>query len=296
LNLLAQPLTSQKSSLSDTAPVATAPAQPRQAKKKIRQDPELATLIAVYRKPSRGLWSLLIPGFLGVLAPAGYGLWRADYAYTHFGPVAAGQWSRPWFLLAAAALGAFILLAIVRSLSARQAVAVFQKGLFLRRGLFRSQKLLWEQIAGIAAESVQEHFLRLPLKIHHQALLYPTLGKPIRLPANLENLPELVSRIKASLYPRLLPKLIENFRAGQWLYFGPLAIQQQSLHLGPPRIRLSETAARKGLIPWSRIKHLTIRSGSLMVELHDHAPYRIPVAKIPNLELLLQIVQQEVNA
>ncbi len=277
------------------------PTHPQQAKKKIRRDPELGALVAVYRRPPFRQWGLLIPGFLCVLAPAGYGLWRADYAYTHFGPVAAGQWSRPWFLLATVALAAFILLVIARTLAARRLVAVFQEGLLVKPGPFRSRKLRWEHIAGIASESTQEHFLNLPMKTRQRALLYPTLGKPVRIRDDLEKLPELVSRVKASLYPRLLPRLNESFRAGQWLYFGPLAVQKQSLHIGsrrprtPRRPQPSESASPKGSIPWSRVERLTVRSGRLMVELHDHAPYRIPVAKIPNLELLLQIIQQEVS-
>ena len=246
------------------------------------------------------LLSLFLLAILGVLAPLGYGLWRANYAFTHFGPVAARFWARPWYALTLVGLAAFLLLSVYRLYVAHRFVAVHKNGLHLHLVPFRDKQLSWYEIAGVSFAVVQERFLGLTLRSRDCAAIFPNLGKPIRLDGLVVGLPEFVARLKASLYPRLLPNLSANFAAQQWLYFGPLAINCRTLRL--PGKQLA----------WDQVRRLDVQAGYLVVELagpdipmqtlqnsHMHqAPvnsHRLPVSKIPNLELLLQIIQQGVN-
>jgi hypothetical protein len=230
----------------------------------------------------------------------GYSFWLAIYSTLHYGLIAATAWSRPWFFLSGLTLGLLLLVLLYRFYRARFFVAVHKGGLRLNLprglglGLSRSYQLTWGEIAGIATDATREQFLSLPGRQRLRALLFPNVGKPIKLDDRLENLPEMVSRIKASLYPRLMPSLFSTFEAGQWIYFGDVAIQRQSIRFGR-----AHSAPPPSAIPWSSIQNISIQSGYLMVEFKENsslpdAQY-IPVSRIPNLELLLQLVRQGVN-
>lgn len=247
--------------------------------------------IAVYRyRPfHRGEgFVLIILGLLSVLIPLFYGLNRYTYAYTQFGPAAAGAWSRPWYVLAVAALLVLVALTLYRLLQARRFVAVFKKGLQIN--LRTATIMRWEQIAGVAFQASQRHFLGIPVNTRYHAVLYPGSGQPVQLPGGIENLPELVSQIKAHLYPRLKPEMETSFQAGKWLYFGPIAIQQTALKF-TTRARRAQRS-----IPWSLVDQLRIQSGYLVVELKNSPRQRLPVSQIPNLEILLDIIQSGVSA
>ncbi len=249
----------------------------------------LGTQIAVYRcRPFGGIGFklLLLWGGLSVLAPLGYGFYRAMYAYTKYGPVAARFWSRPWYLLAGVALLLFIILLGQRLRRARHLVAVHQNG--LRLHLSRRQELLWGHISGIAAGAVESRLLGKTLRLRHRAELYPAIGAPIRLDDGLENLPELITRIKANLYPRLLPDMRQAFKEGKRLYFGALSIS-------PAELRLQKKGSQPIIIPWEEVEEVTVQAGVLVVKAKDNAGIRLPVARVPNLELLLQIIQSGVN-
>jgi hypothetical protein len=48
-------------------------------------------------------------------------------------------------------------------------------------------------------------------------------------------------------------------------------------------------------IPWEKLRSVDVVSGFLVVELSDYSRRKLPVSKIPNIELLLQLIQQGVN-
>lgn len=270
-------------------------------------EPDLGPLLDTYRGRPLGrgdLLSLVLPGALVVLAPLAWGVWRYQSAYSTYGPAAAEAWSQDWFWLSGLLLVAFLAVLLRRVLLARRFVAVHKAGLRLNLPAGRllpfahPYSLRWEQIAGIATETVQERFLGLDLGLTQRAVLYPSLGRPRRLDGSLQRQPELVSRLKAGLYPRLLPGLSERLKAGQWLWFGPLDIQGQALRLPP-----AWPAARPE-VPWSQVRQIGVQAGYLTIEWNDppvqnrsrNRPLRIAVSQIPNLEILLQLVRQGIHA
>jgi hypothetical protein len=115
-------------------------------------------------------------------------------------------------------------------------------------------------------------------------VLYPKNRKPIYVKEPFENFPELVTRIKACLYPRLSLTLNAGFQTGECLHFGPITVQNGWIQLKNRRF------------PWSEVSRVTVRLGDLMVELFSHSIYRIPVSKIPNLEILCELIEAGVNA
>jgi hypothetical protein len=246
--------------------------------------------VALYRSRPLGwrdIFIIFIPGILGVLAPYGYALWLYSRTLQQHGPAAAEQWSQPWFRLAWMALAVFILLCILRLLDLRRFAAVHTNGVRLRPGFLRTHSLLWRQISGVALSATQAVFFHQRGQTRLRAVIYPNQGKPIRLDERLENLAELTSRIKASLYPRLLPDMKASFQAGKWLYFGPLALQARILRL------------QHAEITWQQVEDIQVKNGYLAVTWREGPEparnIRIPISKIPNLELLLQIIREGVN-
>jgi len=232
---------------------------------------------------------LILPGSVAVFAPLIYGFSRYSYAIGQFGPVAAERWSRPWYILAVVAALIFLFAAIIRIRTSRHSIAVHQNGLRLLLG--QEKYLLWEEIAGVSTQATRYHFLGISFDPNIQGVIYPNTGKPIHLNNAMQNLPELLTLLKAKLYPRLLPHLQTNLNNGQWLHFGPLAIQQKGIILiGRSTPRPTQP------IPWSHVTSVNVDSGFLVVELSDQPCLRLPVSKIPNIELLLQLIQPGVNS
>jgi hypothetical protein len=251
----------------------------------------LGGLIRVFRHRPLG-WiealSLLLPGGLAVLTPLIYGYWRARYAARYFGPVAAAHWSRPWYILAGIAFLVFLIAAIYRLWQSRQYAAVHAGG--LRFNLTKRGALRWEQIAGISTDTASLHFLGISTRPRLRGVIYPNTGKPIHLTDAIQDLPELLTILKAKLYPRLLPNLQSNLNDGQWLHFGRLAIQKKGIKL------LNHMPKQDQPIPWSHITQVDVDSGFLVVELCDRPQLKLPVSQIPNIELLIQLIQLGVNS
>ena len=243
----------------------------------------LGPLIATYRyRPLRWSEMLLYLG-LGLLAigiPLAYGFSRYRDGFNNHGELAAIIWSRPWFLLAVFALICCSLLIVHRLRLANRYIAIHQKGLFL--ALQQVFVLRWEEISGIATAAFQPNLFGIRRSVRYQAKIFPNLGKPIHINEAYNNLPECITRLKARLYPRLTNELKTIFLDGKWLYFGPVAIQRNSLQL------------HKKQIPWSEVSRVSVSKGFLVVELVDQSSKRIPVEHIPNIEILLQLLDQGV--
>lgn len=211
--------------------------------------------------------------------------WLVDaQAYARFGPAAAAAWSRPWYLLSLGGLLAFSLLVGVRLWASRERLAVHANGLVLYCG--RRSFLPWKSLEGVAVETTAARFLGLKLKERVHGVLYPTTGKPLRLPHGMPGQAELLSQVKAHLYKELRPELEARLSAGAWVYFGPLAINQHNLRLqnGRPRRDFN----------WNQIQSLSVDAGWLVIETPSR-PRRLPVGKIPNFELLLELIERRIT-
>jgi hypothetical protein len=265
-----------------------AASQSSQAKNK---EEKLGKLLATHHGLKPGLANnfLLLFSAAAVFIPLGYGLWRSALGGEQHGPAAARAWSQPWFVLTLLAGTCFLLLAGYRFYRMRRYVAIFKNGIRLRLGLFRTRAWLWSEISGISCSAIQERFLHLAIRTDYKATLFTLKGRPIRLRGPLYDMPGLISRIKARLYPGLLTRLREAFQSGSRLSFGPLAIQSQGLSLGMKR-----KDQPIDIIPWEQVIRVDVQDGRLVIELQNQPIQSIPVGKIPNLELMLDLIHQGV--
>jgi hypothetical protein len=265
----------------------------------------LGHLVSVYRP--KGLkpvaqWAWLLGVALVGLGFIGYGGYLAASSYARYGPVLAIAWSGRWFIIGLVIL----LICLVGSLyihsKNQPVVRLFSQGLYIEK---RNPLILpWEQISGIASGTViQTGWSRGNRLVRHTAKMYPAKGRPVVLhgssdgSSGIAELPELVQRVKANLYPYLHSELSRMFRLGLPLYFGSVEIDQTGLKF---QRNIPFIGTRS--VPWENVKHISVQSGFLLVELsyqNNHGkiekPYKLPVARIPNLELLLKIIDQNVQ-
>jgi hypothetical protein len=245
----------------------------------------LGPIVTVYRdRPLRwrDFFLVFMPATLMVLAPFAYGLWRNLYAQAYYGPVAARAWSWPWYALATTALVPLLLLALLRVRRAHRSITLHKKGLDIRWTGGQRHILPWRQISGLACNTVQHVFLSLPLGTQSYLTIFPLSGKPIYLDDRIPQLPDLATQLKNIIYPNLFPQLQAAYKKGETLYFGPVTLKQNSIQL------------REQEIPWKQITSLNIQVGELVVESKTKRPIKVPIGLIPNVELLIQLLQEGV--
>lgn len=219
------------------------------------------------------LLALTLPLFL-----VGYGLWQSYLGYVQFGPAAMTAWSQPWFIAGAWAVIPLFILTLRAVRFARREVQVVEKGLILTE--LTKNPLPWKNLHGLTVEDVRYHFLTLTLRTRRRVRLIPTTGRPLTLDDRFRDLAGLAETIKAHLYPLLLPELRKQLQTNQWVYFGPLRFNRTELDPGSTPL------------PWTEITSLSVHAGYLLIERPNRLPLRLPTAKIPNVELLLQLVEE----
>ncbi len=251
--------------------------------------PTLGRFIAEYRGQPTNMRDVLgwyLPELLLVGGVLIYGGWRTYVGYMLYGPMAANIWGRPWFILAALFAIPILLLAYRYLRRVRFHVNLHENGLHLSPP--NNVSLRWKQISGIATETIRYHLLGRQLYTRCRVAIYPTTTAPVFLDHRLQNLPELAEKIKEKIYPSIYPQLRTQLRSGQTLYFGTVKIWQKAL------------GVNKHTYEWSHIKHINLQAGALIIALEKQGwlrrQIRIPTAQIPNIELLLKLIDEEINA
>ncbi len=244
----------------------------------------LGRQLKIYRSQAvhrRDAWrfglALLLPGVL-----LSIGVWRAIQIRAE-GFSAAMQQGQLWFILAALALLPAFLLVLVRLSSARRHVFLHKNGLRLIHFSQKSRSLSWKQISGIFTDSTRTHLLGRELYTHDRLTIVPTTGVPVWIDDRIMDLPHLTAQIKARFYSLIFPEVRARLHSGQWLYFGAIRLNRQQLDAGRKEVS------------WSEVDEIEVRSGRLVITLVKGGRIRIPTNQIPNLELLLKLIAEDIN-
>lgn len=220
-----------------------------------------------------------------IVMPFLVGFYRTLYGYAQYGIAAAFSWGFYWFLISFSILILITLYCLYRLVVARFFISVHKSGIHLHRLFKYDQFMHWEDISALYVN--QEHSRITKGSLLTSAVILTNKNKKISLRESMiENLPELITQIKSAVYVHLYPTFRDKFRAGELVSFGPVEIQKKYLNIRRYNIKPSSLK-----IPWSDITSMTIRSGYLLVKLHNNSVYRIRAAKIPNLEILLYLVE-----
>ena len=245
---------------------------------------KLGKIVTVFRSPGlgwRGLFAHIVLGVLVVLIPLAYGFYRYYYGYTQHGSVAANTWSRPWYLLSLLGLLLFGYLVIKRFSKSRRYIALYKNGVSIHTN--QSRQISWDQIQGLSFTTVQPKFLGITLTPYTQVKLYLQDSATIQIDEPIDKISSLLALISKNLYPRLEPRLQEQFTTGEWVEFGPIMIHRN-------RLRIDDHE-----LAWQEVHRISVISGRLVVESANQPAAKIPILEIPNFELMLQIVQAGVK-
>lgn len=246
----------------------------------------LGALVTIYAdRPLswRDFWTRFLPGVLFAMLPLAYGLWRSWFGRSYFGPAAAAAWGRPWFLVSAAAVALLAWWAYRRVRRAGRRIKIYQNGVRIQARGRRDRAFLWRDLSGISVRQMRERFLWIPMGEHCRVTLYPHIGSPLRLDPRIPRLAELAARIKGKIYPGLLKALRSQRQAGRNLYFGPVSLTPAGLTL------------RGAAYAWEQVIRIDVKAGYLRVELKNHRTQKVSVGEIPNIELLIQLIQEGIT-
>ena len=258
--------------------------------------PDLGSKVAIYpfTHDQKRKWIIFgLAGIVLVLFPLAYGLYRGFFGFNRYGIVAAIEWGKPWFLIAGGIAVLLIVFIVAQWIFTQKEIILFEKGLILRSNGF-SQTLAMDEITGISTDVVASSSQPDNQGEIRRVSIYAHLGRQIRLngraanPYGIQNLPELTTRLKSTLYPKLLPKFHNQLLSGEKVQFGKISIQKDYLI----------TPFKKKTL-WTELQHVTIQSGYLVVELknlqssrRNPIQERYPISRVPNLELLLELIRE----
>ncbi len=217
-----------------------------------------------------------------ILAAAGamaiVGGWRWYTGYTQFGVAAGTGWSRPWLAASGLLIVAVLIDAFRRRQLARRFAAVYKNGLKAHLPGLKNQTLRWQDIAGVTVDSSQASLLGMNFSRELRLVVTSNMNGVARLGSELDNLPALIENLKREYYAFLTPRLEADFKANKWLYFGPVSLNQQTLQV-------------RGLkTPIEEIDQIAVKSGTLHIERRGRKPLKVRTDRIPNLELLLKMI------
>jgi hypothetical protein len=206
------------------------------------------------------------------------------YAWFNFGTAVAVKWIHPWVMISLF-FGLFWLMLLINARMGKKAVMLFQKGFSIWRNGKKTLPFYWHEISGISFAQEEWRFMQIQ-KSRNFAKFHLKQGRTYNLLqyCPVEHLPELITFIKAKIYPHLEPDLRRMLWNGDTINFGELAISQDSLSF------------KNCNFPWNQISSLDIRDGALLVLRRNSARksptnsvIKIPVKVIPNIDLFLPL-------
>jgi len=247
---------------------------------------DLGPLISTYRgRPLswRDLFLIFLPGTLAVIFPLVYGIWINNIISLRNGPVAASSWSGPWFILAACSTLCLLLLALIRVFHTNIYVSIFRNGLELNLSPVKRHIITWSDIFEITNHSISRHLFGHTIQTKFSIVLLSKKKKTIRLDQKITHITKLAYEIKKYSFQRLFPSLVNEFRNGRWLDFGPLSINKHNISI------------KQNKVPWSEVSRVYVNAGCMIIETRDEKNIRITTSQIPNIELLFKLISRGID-
>jgi hypothetical protein len=221
---------------------------------------------------------LTVVAGLGILA---FGISRWLYAFRAFGPLVVWRFSSQWIALATVMLAASVVIWIWLALIRISAVRPSPEGIEIRRGLRRKQ-VRWEGISAIYISATHDQLLGLGIGTRASLKIKLSSGKGITITSAIELLADLAQSIKQFAYPRMLRGYSRLLQHGKVAKFGSITLTNHGFNW------------RKRSIPWQFISGANLQAGKLEISTkpnQSQAPVSIPIRKIPNVDICLQLIQ-----
>jgi hypothetical protein len=225
--------------------------------------------------------ALSILGFLGMLVIIIIGFFRWRFAMNHFGPAAVWRWINPT-LWAAMGLGLIGLLSLFLRIHAGQLeIQLSPMAITYREG--RNLKVFrWDEVNRIYITSIRYGILKLSWSRKTEAILHFHDGQRLRIQQSFEKIETLLEKTKQYVYPILFNRYRNAFNRGNPIPFGPIILTPQGIVNGRKTLR------------WQELGEIDLQGGFLHlrpVQKSRGAKHSIPVHRIPNIDLCMQLLQ-----
>jgi hypothetical protein len=164
-------------------------------------------------------------------------------------------------------------------------VAVFERG-FVVRNRFGVQAWRWEEVVSLTSALHRHYMYAIYTGTTHRYTLVNQLYHRLVLNDLYINVEELAKAIQEGIFPILYESAAREYNAGQMLVFGKVTISKAGIQIG------QKTS------PWSEVKQVSVQNGILRVSKKESGWFsgaRAAVSAIPNLNVLLGIIQQVVG-
>ncbi len=239
---------------------------------------------AGFRWAARILGSVLL---LGGILFLGFGLYSGYSAYYRHGPAVVRQ-----NLLLPVSLGLLFLLLgglILVSALARngKSIVIYEHG-FMLHDRKVDEAWRWDDLASIRTAVTRQYFLGIRSGNRHMYTLARRDGERLVLDDRVRGVETLADRIREKALPMLYARYVPSLLHGQELAFGPVQVcKEKGIVIG------------KKTLAWGRIHQAVVENGALTITTVNGQKtprtVRIPVAEVPNVDILLAIIQEMVE-
>jgi|WetSurMetagenome_2_1015567.scaffolds.fasta_scaffold295671_1 hypothetical protein len=164
-------------------------------------------------------------------------------------------------------------------------VVLYERGFAIRdrKGI---QNWHWTDINSIKIRITRHYTNGIYTGTSHEYTLINKQDQKLVINDAFSKVQELAEAIEQNLYPLLYGPAAEQYNNGHLLVFGPVNIDRTGVHIG------------KRNISWQDVKEISLKQGMLRVNLKNGglmSNASVPVASIPNLHVLLAIINQVVG-
>lgn len=248
----------------------------------VKNETEFTPIIAIFRQKnvlSRNIIPIILLCGLATFLPITRGIYQTSTSYSQFGLIYGIRLNISWYLLSFIAFLTSIFLLVLIMLQSPKYVSIHKKGLIIKGN--KVTNILWKDITGISSKTVRHKLLFLNLSTSYLCKIHLKGGSTIRIHPAIRNQPDLISYIKSQIYPAIFKQYQQYVSKNGNIKFGPLTFQNKYI------------MHQQKIIPWENIESMCIESGNLFVEFIDKKrKLQIPTENIPNIELLLLLINQ----
>ena len=142
----------------------------------------------------------------------------------------------------------------------------------------------WEEVALIQS-NLSSQRISTGFYTSHEYMLAQLNGQQVILDDRLNQVGALAEQIKKPVFARLWPPLAQRYQSGQALTFGPVTVDRQH----GPQLDGKPFA-------WDAIQNVQVARGQFKIELKDGKHHALRASKIPNIELLCQLIGLNLNS
>jgi len=144
----------------------------------------------------------------------------------------------------------------------------------------------WEEVAALTAAVTRRYILGIYTGTTRFYTLYGQQNTWLVLKDEYARMEDLAKAIEENTFPILYSRAADQYNAGQTLVFGPVAVNKMEIRLG------------RKIYPWTEIEGVSLQRGSLKIAPKGgsgHSVASVEVASIPNVSVLLAVIDQMVE-